>query len=117
MPVQFQTLIASILLFGAAACMAQTTDFPTRPIRIIASTPGGASDFVARLVAQGMAQNLGQQVIVDNQGGASGIIAAQLVAKAAADGPIRCCHMAARSGSSRCWSPMWATIRCAISRR
>ena len=60
--------------------------YPAKPIRIITAEVGGGNDFTARLIAQGLTANLGQQVIVENRGGASGAIAAQLLAKAAPDG-------------------------------
>jgi tripartite-type tricarboxylate transporter receptor subunit TctC len=62
-------------------------EFPTRSIRMVLPFPaGGGSDLVARIVAQKYAQQLGQQVIVDNRAGASGNIAADIVAKAPGDG-------------------------------
>lgn len=60
--------------------------YPTRTVRIVAAEPAGASDFTARLIAQGLAGPLGQQVIVENRGGAGGLIAGDAVAKAPADG-------------------------------
>jgi tripartite-type tricarboxylate transporter receptor subunit TctC len=62
--------------------------YPARPIRlVIGSFPGGGIDLAGRIVAQKMAENLGQQVVVDNRGGANGIIGMEAVSKAAADGP------------------------------
>jgi tripartite-type tricarboxylate transporter receptor subunit TctC len=69
-------------LLGANAVLAQ--DYPSKPIRLGTSAPGGGSDFTARLVAQGIAGPLGQQVIVENRG--SPILAGEYVAKAAPDG-------------------------------
>ena len=61
--------------------------FPERPIRFIVSfPPGGASDGVARVVAEGLSTRLGQPVVVENQGGAAGTIAGGMVARAAPDG-------------------------------
>jgi tripartite-type tricarboxylate transporter receptor subunit TctC len=61
--------------------------FPAKPLRlVIGSVPGGGNDLVGRLVAQNMTQSLRQQVVVDNRGGANGIIGLELVARAAADG-------------------------------
>ncbi len=61
--------------------------YPSKPIHIfVGFPPGGNSDFVARAVARGLTESWGQQVIVDNRPGAGGNIAADLVAKAPADG-------------------------------
>ena len=65
-----------------------SSDFPTRPIRLLVpSAPGGGTDIIARLVAQGLNESWGQAVVVDNRGGAGGIPGVTLVAKgSAADG-------------------------------
>ena len=61
--------------------------FPTRPIRLIVPVPpGGGADFVARAFAVRLTDTFGQQIVVDNRGGAAGIIAMEAVAKAAPDG-------------------------------
>ncbi|VTU33148.1 Argininosuccinate lyase [Variovorax sp. PBS-H4] len=82
---------AALLLLAAQTllpvAMAQTPRFPTAPIRMLVGTPaGGTTDVIGRLVAQKMGENLGQQVVVENKAGAGGLIAAESVAKAAADG-------------------------------
>jgi tripartite-type tricarboxylate transporter receptor subunit TctC len=59
-------------------------NFPTKPIRLITSAAGGSSDFASRLIAQGLATGLGQQVLVDNRGG--GVVPVEIVAKSPADG-------------------------------
>ena len=73
--------------------------YPAKPLRmIIGFPPGGGTDIVGRIVAQKLAESLGQQVIADNRGGASGQLAAELVAKAAPDGyTIMMAHIAAMS--------------------
>lgn len=61
--------------------------FPSKTIRfLVGFAPGGSTDIVARLIAQEMAKNVGQQVVVDNRPGAGSAIAAELTAKAPPDG-------------------------------
>lgn len=75
----------ALSLAGALPVLAQ--EYPTRSVRMVLPFPaGGGSDLVARIIAQRFSQQLGQQVIVDNRAGASGNIAADIVAKAPADG-------------------------------
>ncbi len=79
-------LIACLLVAVAPAALAQP-DYPNRPIRLIVTVPpGGAADFIARLVGGRVGEALGQTVVVENRGGAGGTIAADAVAKAAPDG-------------------------------
>ncbi|HYD06026.1 MAG TPA: tripartite tricarboxylate transporter substrate binding protein [Reyranella sp.] len=67
------------------AALAQ--EYPTRPIRwIVLFPPGGGSDIVSRMLAQRMSPNLGQQIVVDNRTGASGVIGSEIIAKANPDG-------------------------------
>src|SRR6187402_2224532 len=78
---------AVFALYVYVACMlsgAWAQDFPSKPIRLITSSIGGAADFAARVAAQGMAETLGQQVVVDNRAG--GLIAIEAVAKSPPDG-------------------------------
>jgi tripartite-type tricarboxylate transporter receptor subunit TctC len=67
--------------------LAQNRDYPSRPIRMIVGfAPGGSTDLVGRLVGAKLSERLGQQVVIDNRPGASGIIAAELVSKSQPDG-------------------------------
>lgn len=66
-----------------AGALAHAQTFPVKPIRILCATPGASGDFSARIIAQGMTANMGQQVIVDNRGGYGSIDA---VVRAAPDG-------------------------------
>mgnify|MGYP001607393655 CR=1 FL=1 len=79
---------AAMTVFHAAGVQSQTaTGFPTRPVRIIvAVTPGGNSDLVARAIAQQITQGLGQQVVVENRPSASQLVGTQFVAKSPPDG-------------------------------
>lgn len=78
-------IAALALAFASGPVLAQ--EFPQRAIRMVLPFPaGGGSDLVARIIAQKYAQQLGQQVVVDNRAGASGNIAAEIVAKAPGDG-------------------------------
>ena len=80
-------LIAWLALIGISAERAFAQDYPTRPIRlVVASSPGGASDILGRMLAQKLSDELAQQVVVDNRGGASGVIGTDIVAKAVPDG-------------------------------
>jgi tripartite-type tricarboxylate transporter receptor subunit TctC len=73
-----------ILCLGCALAIAQP--YPTKPVRIVTNEPGAGLDFSARLIAQGLTERFKQQVIVENRGGAGGIIAGDAVARAAPDG-------------------------------
>jgi tripartite-type tricarboxylate transporter receptor subunit TctC len=74
-----------LVLFAASAAAAQ--GWPTRPVRlIVADAAGGAPDQLARILAPGLSEGLGQQMIVDNRPGAGGALGADIAAKAPADG-------------------------------
>jgi tripartite-type tricarboxylate transporter receptor subunit TctC len=76
--------LASAMLSPASPALAA---FPERPIRVVVSfPPGGASDGVARILAEGLSTRLGVPIVVENQGGAAGTIAGAMVARAAPDG-------------------------------
>ena len=76
-------VVAGALCAGAAFAQ----NYPAKPIRLISPfPPGGGTDAVARVMAQTLGEQLGQQVLVDSRGGASGMIGVELAAKAPADG-------------------------------
>ncbi len=79
-------LVVGCLLAAASAANAQP-EYPSRPMRMIVPFgPGGASDFVARIVAPKLSDRLGQQVVIDNRSGAAGNIGVEVAARASADG-------------------------------
>jgi tripartite-type tricarboxylate transporter receptor subunit TctC len=78
---------AVLALTAALPLPALAQPFPDRPLRLVIPwPPGGTNDIVGRLVADGMAQRLGQAVVIENRGGAGGALGAEVVAKAAPDG-------------------------------
>src|SRR5579862_4842827 len=85
------------LLFGlATAWPAAAQSFPSHPITMVVAFPaGGPTDVMARLVAERMATRLGQQVVIENLGGAGGTIGAARVARAAPDGYTMLIHQVA----------------------
>ena len=80
-------LLTLAALAGAGAEYACAQSYPVRPIKlVVASSPGGGSDILGRLIAQKLTELLGQQMVVENRAGASGIIGVDLVAKSPPDG-------------------------------
>jgi tripartite-type tricarboxylate transporter receptor subunit TctC len=79
----FVTLFATAL----APSFAEAQSWPTRPVRLISPfAPGGGADITSRAVAQRLSTSLGQQVVVENRGGAGGMIGVDVATKAPADG-------------------------------
>ena len=77
--------------FGIAAALPPAalaaSTYPDRPVRLVVGfPPGGAADILGRSAAQQLGDRLGQQVVVDNRGGAGGLIATEIAVKANADG-------------------------------
>src|SRR6187399_3373586 len=78
--------LAAALLFGAVSHVA-AQDYPTKPITLIVPFPaGGGVDVIGRIVADKLAAELGQPVVIDNRGGAAGVIGTELTARALPDG-------------------------------
>jgi tripartite-type tricarboxylate transporter receptor subunit TctC len=80
------SLVPCALCLGIGLAAAAET-YPTRPVRVVIPFPaGGSIDIVARSIAQRWSPRLGQQLVIDNRGGAAGVIGTQIVARAPADG-------------------------------
>jgi tripartite-type tricarboxylate transporter receptor subunit TctC len=80
-------LALALLGLVAAIAPARADDFPTRPVRLVVGfSAGGATDFMARLLADKLRSQLGQPVVVENRTGANGALGAEFVAKSPADG-------------------------------
>lgn len=79
--------VAAALALATPFALAQAPAYPKQPVTLVVPFPaGGPTDAMARVLAQKLGDRLGQQVVVDNKGGAGGSIAAEFVAKAPADG-------------------------------
>jgi tripartite-type tricarboxylate transporter receptor subunit TctC len=79
-------LPALVLALATCAC-AYAQNYPTRPVKMVVGfPPGGGTDVVARIIAPGLGENLGQPVVIENRPGATGTVAAAMVAKSPADG-------------------------------
>src|SRR5215210_8741037 len=82
---QFAFVVCAMSL--AVGTQAAERDYPSRPVRMIVPfAPGGASDLVGRIIQPALAEQLGQQVVVDNRGGAAGNIGVEVAARAQPDG-------------------------------
>ncbi len=78
---------ALFLLVAAGASAQEAGNYPNKPITMIVPfAPGGASDFVARVIQPGVGQILGQQIVIDNRPSAAGIVGTEVAAHAAPDG-------------------------------
>jgi tripartite-type tricarboxylate transporter receptor subunit TctC len=80
-------VLAALALATCAAAPLHAQDYPTRPITLVVPyAAGGGNDAMARIVADRMSKTLGQQIVIENRGGAGGTIATRAVAKSPADG-------------------------------
>ena len=83
----FPKILLSVIALSAAAPIAGAQDYPTKPITLVVGyAAGGGNDIMARIAAEKMSPMLGQQIVIENRGGASSLIATRAVAKAAPDG-------------------------------
>lgn len=82
-----RALVAGFVVIAASAALPALAAFPDKPIRIVVPfSPGGGTDMVARVVAEGMSKDLGKPIIVENKPGAGTLIGSDYVAKSPADG-------------------------------
>ena len=94
-PIRFGLLTAALLAVAALPALAAER-YPTKPIRVIAPfPPGGSTDFNARAIQDKLSELLGQQVIIDNRGGASGQIGTRIAKDSAPDGYTLLLHTVA----------------------
>ena len=83
----FAAVIAALVLTALCNQQAFAQAYPNKPLKIIVPfAPGGVTDMVSRVMAQGLTVELGQTVVVENRAGASGILGAEVTAKSAPDG-------------------------------
>ena len=82
------TVVSAVLAVVAMACgVAHAQKYPDKPVRVIAAQSAGSSlDIIGRIVTARLSEHLGQQLVIDNRGGAGGIIGVELAARATPDG-------------------------------
>ena len=86
-----RSFVAGGATLAALPLLARAQAFPTKPLKLVVPfAAGGSADFIARVVTQGMAAQLGQPVVVENRGGAGGLVGIDAVAKSAPDGHTLC---------------------------
>jgi tripartite-type tricarboxylate transporter receptor subunit TctC len=101
------------LFFASAFAHAQPAQaYPTKPVRVVVPfAPGGGSDITARQFSQKLSEAMNQQFVVDNRGGAGGLIGMEIVAKAPADGYTIMMMSASFSATSALHRPAWEPIK------
>jgi len=83
----FARVLASLMLLAVSGGVAAQAQYPVKPVRmVIPYPPGGGTDILGRPIARLLGEKLGQQVLVDNRGGASGMVGAEIAARSAPDG-------------------------------
>jgi tripartite-type tricarboxylate transporter receptor subunit TctC len=79
--------VSLVLLFAVAATASSAAGYPDHPVRLVVPfAPGGGADTLARIVGQSLSERLSQPVVIDNRGGAGGVVGTELVARASPDG-------------------------------
>lgn len=100
-PLLNSMLVAIAATMGAAPALLHAQAYPSKVVRVVIPWPaGGSNDVVGRMVMQKLSETLGQQFVVDNRGGASGSIGADIVAKAAPDGYTIMVHSTTHVGNA-----------------
>jgi tripartite-type tricarboxylate transporter receptor subunit TctC len=94
-------LALTAALLPVAVSLAQAQNYPAKPVRVLIPwPPGGSNDVVGRIVMQKVGENTGQQFVIENRGGATGTIGADLVAKSAPDGYTLMVHSTSHVGNA-----------------
>ena len=103
--------LAAVSLLSLCAGIAQGQQYPTKPVRVIVPfAPGGGSDITARVFSNKLSEYLGQQFVVDNRGGAGGLIGMELTARGPADGYVIMMMSASFSATSAVQRPAFDPI-------
>jgi tripartite-type tricarboxylate transporter receptor subunit TctC len=113
-----RTLLTLAVLASAApqASAQPAAAYPSKPIRLIVALPaGGPTDILARLIAQPLAANIGQPIVIDNRPGAGGNIGAEMVAKSPPDGYTLLMGTSGPLAINASYIATSAMTRCAIS--
>ena len=98
-------VILTAALFAPFAAVAQS--YPAKPVRVVIPwPPGGSNDVVGRLVLQKLSECMGQQFVVDNRPGASGVVGSDVVAKAAPDGYTIMIHSTTHLGNAHLYKKL-----------
>ena len=105
-------VIALAVTLACAAVSAQAQQYPSKPVRVVVPfAPGGGSDITARQFSQKLAEALKQQFVVDNRGGAGGLIGMEMTAKAPPDGYTLMMMSASFAATSALHQPSWQPIK------
>ena len=103
---------ALAVTLACAAASAQAQQYPSKPVRVVVPfAPGGGSDITARQFSQKLAEALKQQFVVDNRGGAGGLIGMEMTAKAPPDGYTLMMMSASFAATSALHQPSWQPIK------
>src|SRR6187402_2033179 len=105
------SVAAMALLCAGVSGVAQSQQYPTKPVRVIVPfAPGGGSDITARVFSNKLSEFLGQQFVVDNRGGAGGLIGMELTARSPADGYVMMMMSASFAATSAVQQPAFDPI-------